>query len=325
MLLLNGRPVKDGFLKEYADKAQVSFESLIPKKTETFKLQESFWRIVNQRELKTNRLTQRTFVSPEWGIPATYDWYNPFTGTRDKLSYSANYQPDANGYNKNAYEQVFFEYGFVTAQEGHSDFFFWLNNHPLNQTNPLYLNDGNRKPPKPFMFRQVLPDRENTLFVDHERLVATATLMLTDPKQKGYINSEALLYLAKSYNFGSTVNAGRKDVEKFLLTYAKKNPQKLIDDLSSSTTEIRAIIADALAYGIIKDDSPYLRWVDISKGKRTVNGGIICQVAQGLDPIDFFVNWLREKDNTGTYMQIKKELEDKKQVEVEQAQPAVTA
>lgn len=322
MLLLNGRPVKDEFLKEYAERTKIDFQSLIPKKTETFKLQESFWRIINQKEMKTNRQVQRTFVAPEWNIPATYDWYNPFTGSRDKLSYSSNYQPDANGYNRNAFEQVTFEYGFISVQEGHSDLFFWLNNHPINQTNPLYLNDETKKPPKPFMFRQVLPDRENTIFVDHERLVAKATLMLTDPQTKGYINSEALVYLAKSYGFGSVVNAGRKDVEKFLLTYAKKNPQKLIDDLSSSTTEIRAVIADAIQYGIIKIDLPYIRFVDLTKGKRTVNGGVICQVPNGIETIDYFVNWTREKDNSGSYNQIKKELDEKKYVEVTEAETA---
>ena len=62
--------------------------------------------------------------------------------------------------------------------------------------------------------------------------------------------------------------------------------------------------------------------MDLSKGKRTVNNGIIVQCPSGLDPMDFFVNWMREKDNSGVYNQLKKELDDKKLAEYEAAQVA---
>jgi uncharacterized protein YggU (UPF0235/DUF167 family) len=171
------------------------------------------------------------------------------------------------------------------------------------------------------MFREILPNAESRVLVDHETLVAKLTLKITDPQTKGYVNEEALRYLAKSYGYGSTVGKGRTDVEKFLLSYIKKNPSQVENDLTSAATEVRAVLADAIAYGVIKNDAPYWKWIDTSKGKRTVNNGIICQTAVGLEPIDHFVNWMRDKDNTGVFNQLKKELEDKKLAEIE----AVTA
>jgi uncharacterized protein YggU (UPF0235/DUF167 family) len=171
------------------------------------------------------------------------------------------------------------------------------------------------------MFREILPNAESRVLVDHETLVAKLTLKITDPQTKGYVNEEALRYLAKSYGYGSTVGKGRTDVEKFLLSYIKKNPSQVENDLTSAATEVRAILSDALAYNVIRMDLPYIKHVDLTKGKRTVNNGIICQVPNGLEPIDFFVNWMREKDNSGVFNQLKKELEDKKLAEIE----AVTA
>ena len=267
--------------------------------------------------MRSGRIDERVVCPPEYGIPATYDWFNPITGSRDKLSYSNNFEPDNHGYNKNAFEQVILVDGFIEVRNGQSDLYFWLLNHPLNQTNEYYTQNASNRPPKPFVFKQVLPDRENMVFVNQEALVAKAVLMITDKGTKGYVNDEALTALAKAYGFGSTVNKGRKDLEAFMLKYAKNNPQKVIDDLTSSATEVRAILSDAVTYGVIKWDLPYVKFCDVSKGKRTVNNGIICQIPNGLDPMDYFVNYLREKDGSGVFNQLKKELEDKKIAEIE--------
>ena len=95
-----------------------------------------------------------------------------------------------------------------------------------------------------------------------------------------------------------------------------------MDDITSAATEIRSVLADAVAYNVIKFDLPYIKWSDVSKGKRSVNNGVIVQIPNGLDQMDFFVNWMREKDNSGVYNQLKKELDDKKLAELEAAQQA---
>jgi hypothetical protein len=82
--------------------------------------------------------------------------------------------------------------------------------------------------------------------------------------------------------------------------------------LTSAATEIRAILSDAIAHGIIVQDLPYIKWTDLDKGKRKANNGIITQVPSGLDPLDHFVNWMRESDNSGVFNQLKKDLENKK-------------
>ena len=322
MLLINGKPVEDDFLVKYAQVKKKSLSDFTPKKTEAFKLQDSFFRRVRQREMKSGKMQDRVLVSPEFSIDATYQWYSPFTGMQVNLTYTKNYQPDNNGVNRSPINQVSFEYGIVTVDKEESDLYFWLLNHPLNQTNPKYLEDENQRPPKPFLFRQLLPDREANVFIDHEKTVSKVILMITDPTMKQYINDEALKHLAKSYGYGSVLNSGRKDLEKFVIGFAKKHPQKVLDDLTSAATEIRAVLADAEQYGVIKFDFPYVKWVDLSKGKRTVNNGIIVQCPSGLDPMDFFVNWMREKDNSGVYNQLKKELDDKKLAEYEAAQVA---
>ena len=320
MLLINGKPVQDTFLKDYAAVKKIDFESLLLEKPQTFKLSDSFFRKVHQREMKTNRLVERVRVSPQYNMEATIDFFNPFTGMRDKLTYATQYIPDSNGKNIAEIEPVSFVYGFLIVEKEQTDLFFWLNNHPLNQNNPKYL-DENVRPNKPFAFRQILPDQENATFFDHEMAVAKVVTMLGDSRK---VSDKTLKHLAKSYGFGSTLDKGRKDLVAFVLRKAKENPSRILNDLSSAKTEIRSIIADAEIYGIIKQDSPYWKWCDTAKGKRSVNQGIICQVANGLEPMDFFVDWIREKDNSGVFNQLKKELDDKKLEEVEKAE-AVTA
>jgi hypothetical protein len=136
--------------------------------------------------------------------------------------------------------------------------------------------------------------------------------MIGDATSKNYVNDEAAIALAKAYGYGSMLNKGRKDINKFLIEKAKKNPTKLISDLTSAATEIRAILADAIAHGIIVQDLPYIKWTDLDKGKRKANNGIITQVPSGLDPLDHFTHWMRESDNSGVFNQLKKDLENKK-------------
>jgi len=317
MLLINGKPVEDNFLVKLAELNKKSITDYMLKKPAIFKLQDSFFTVKRQKEMKTNRLVERTLVSPEFSIDATYDWLNPFTGMTCRLTYTDSYVPDEQGRNRNPVSQVTFEYGFLTVSELQNDLYFWLNGYPLNQTNPRYLDNEHTRPPKPFLFRELLPDRENSALVDHEKLVSKVILMLTDKDTKGYVNDETLKHLAKSYGFGSTVDKGRKDVESFMLKYAKQNPGKVMDDLKSSATEIRSVLSDAIHYKVIVKDLPYIKWADVSKGKRSVNNGIICQVPNGLEPVDYFVSWMREKDNSNVYQQLKKELDDKKLAEIE--------
>lgn len=316
MLLLDGKPVSEDFLKNYAEAKKIPFSEMQLKKPTTFKLSDSFFRVVRQREMTSGKSVERTMVSPHHAIEATMKWYNPFTGMTQMLSYVTNFIPNKDGSNLSEIEPVVFEYGFITVLQEQNDLYFFLNNHPLNQTNPKYKDENNR-PSKPFMFREILPNAESRVLVDHETLVAKLTLKITDPSTKGYVNEEALRYLAKSYGYGSTVGKGRTDVEKFLLSYIKKNPAKVESDLTSASTEVMAILSDAIAYNVITYDAPYYKWSDLSKGKRTVNNGIICQVTSGLEPIDYFVNYMREKDSTGIFNQLKKELEDKKLAEID--------
>ena len=320
MLLLDGKPVSEDFLAKYAEVKKIPFADLQLKKPTTFKLSDSFFRVIRQREMTSGKSVERTMVSPHHAIEATMKWYNPFTGMTQMLTYVTNFIPNKDGTNLSEVEPIVFEYGFITVLQEQNDLYFMLNNHPLCQTNPKYKDENNR-PNKPFMFREILPNAESRVLVDHETLVAKLTLKITDPQTKGYVNEEALRYLAKSYGYGSTVGKGRTDVEKFLLSYIKKNPSQVENDLTSAATEVRAVLSDAIAYNVITFDLPYAKWVDTTKGKRTVNNGIICQIPNGLEPIDYFVNFMREKDNTGVFNQLKKELEDKKLAEIE----AVTA
>lgn len=317
MLLINGKPVEDNFLHEIAEKQGKKIEDFLLDKPATFRLQDSFWTIKHQREMKSGKMTTRKLVSPEFSIDATYDWFNPLTGMTAKLTYTTAYQPDERGHNRNPISQVSFEYGFITVDKEQTDLYFWLNNHQLNQTNPKYLENANTRPPKPFLFKEVLPDRENQAMVDHETEVAELTLMFTSPKYKGYVNDEAIKTLAKAYGIGSLVGKGRKDIEKFMLPFVKQSPKKVKDDITSAAIEIRAVLSDATEYGVIKYDAPYFKWTEL-KGKKVVNNGIICSVAVGHEPIDFFVNFMREKDNSGVYQQIKKDLEAKKFAEAEE-------
>lgn len=319
MLLINGKPVADDFLVEYAKKFGKTIEDISLKKHATFKLQNSFFTIKRQKEMKTGRTVVRELCPPEFSIDATYDWYNPFIGAQSKLTYTNNYIPDNNGNNKNPISQVTFEYGFLTVPQEDTYLYFWLLNHPLNQTNPKYLDNEHTRPNKPFLFRELLPDLESAMVVDNEQTIAQVTLRLTDPSYKGYINDEALKHLAKAYGFGSVAGKGRKDLVKFLMPQVKSNPKKILDDINSSSIEIRAVLSDAIHYRVINMDVPFVKWVEI-KGKRAINNGIIVQCPNGMEPMDYFVNWMREKDNSNVYQQIKKELEDKKLAELEASQ-----
>ena len=316
MLLLNGKPVADNFFESYATSMKVSKESLFVKETKKFRLTEAFFRRIRQREMKSGQTQERILVAPEYHIEPSIKWVNPTTGMTDILTYTTNFLPDQNGRNQAYVEPITFEYGWLTVLSGQNDLYFILNQHTLNKTNPKYA-DPSQKPNKPFTFTEVLPDKEANDFVDYERKVASIITILTDKDHRKYVNDEAVTSLAKSYGFGSVQGKGRNDVNKFLIEHAKKTPDKLLTDLTSATTEIRAVLSDAIAYGIIKKDLPYIKWVNLEKGKRTVNNGIICQVASGLEPMDYFVNWMREKDNSGVYNQLKKELDEKKLAEVE--------
>jgi len=309
MLLLNRKPVAQEWLKDQCTLLGLKLENL--QKPTTFRLVESYWRKVVQLEGNSNQMRERTFVAPEFHIEATYLYSNKQTGLTENLTYVRNFVPDASGHNSNAIEPIIFERGICAVDEGQADLFFFLLNSPINKNNPKYA-DGKTKPYKPFQFTQILPDVEASDFVDYELAISKAVSMIGDPSYKHYVNDEAAIALAKSYGYGSMLNKGRKDVNKFLIEKAKKNPTKLISDLTSATTEVRAVLADAIAHGIIVQDLPYIKWTDLDKGKRKANNGIITQVPSGLDPLDHFTYWMRENDNSGVFNQLKKELENKK-------------
>lgn len=322
MLLLNGKPVAGNFLEKQAQRQGKTLNDITLKKTTTFKLSDSYFRKTRLKEMRSGKFEEKIFCPPSFNLEPTYLWQNPETGMTEKLTYTTNYLPGVDGVNMGEVFPVEIEYGFITVDPTQNDLYYWLNNHPDNQTNPEYVS-GKLKPKKPFRFYEVMPDVEAIKFVDHERIVSKAILMFTDKDTKGWVNDEALMHLAKSYGYGNTANAGRKDLEKFMLKHVKQNPQKVLNDISSAATEVRSVIADAVTFGIIKFDLPYVKWVDLSKGKRTANKGIICQISNGLDSMDFFVEWLREKDNSGVFNQMKKELDDKKLEALESATVSV--
>jgi len=317
MLLLNGKPVADDFFIKYAAATGTKLEDYILKKAARFRLAESFFTTKRQREMKTGAIAERQFVAPEFHIEPSIKWSNPMTGMTDILSYVVNFIPDNNGVHKGYTEPITFEYGWLTVDAGQNDLYFFLNQHGDNKTNPKYLKNG-VNPSRPPKFMESMPDLESNSFVNYELSVAKVITKLTDKEAKGYVNDEVALSLAKAYGIGNTIGKGRNDINKFLIDFAKKNPTKLLDDLTSAATEIRAVLADCIAFNVIKWDMPYVKWVDVSKGKRSVNNGIICQIPNGLDEMDYFVQWMREKDNSGVYNQLKKELEDKKLAAVEE-------
>ena len=309
MLLLNRTPVASEWLKDQCKLLGLELKNL--QKPTTFRLVESYWRKVYQMEVNSNQMKERMFVAPEFHIEATYLYSNRQTGLTDNLTYVRNFIPDNSGHNQNAIEPIIFERGVLAVEEGQADLFFFLLNSPINKNNPKYAN-GLSKPSKPFQFTQILPDVEASDFLDYELAISKAVTMIGDATSKNYVNDEAAIALAKAYGYGSMLNKGRKDINKFLIEKAKKNPTKLISDLTSAATEIRAILSDAIAHGIIVQDLPYIKWTDLDKGKRKANNGIITQVPSGLDPLDHFVNWMRESDNSGVFNQLKKDLENKK-------------
>lgn len=297
MLLINKKPAPDGFLT--AQKAEVL------DKDKTFRLTESHFTEVRQKDDKGHWHT-RILTPKTWMILPSYQWFDAAKGQRYEITYTTNYLPNNEGYNLAFPEGLEFENGLLMVQAGQTDLYWFLTNHPACSDNSLYVS-GKQSPQKPCQFKEIKPNVDSNLLVEFETKIAQLLLRVTMPSHKEYISDELATRLAKAYGFAFAYGKdGRQDINKFLIGIIRKNPDRFEHDILSANTERRALIGDAINLNVMRYDAPYFKWVNL-KGKKSVNEGIICQVTGGIDPTDFFAQWLVDQAPE-VLQQVKKEV-----------------
>lgn len=199
--------------------------------------------------------------------------------------------------------------GFLTVDVGQEDLLLFLRKHEQNKTNPVWgevnrFKEQVNRPVKAFLFKEIIPEKEDALSYDiiHMRLKAQTAAL--DPKRIPY--SRAVM-MATAYNLPNPKDKGEKSVRQFLYNQATAQPEQFLTDMASNKFELKATVQSAISLRIIKFDSPYMQWTE--KKSRRTGEGRICQIASGRDPVDYFVDWLRETDKSGVMEELKKMVE----------------
>ena len=242
-------------------------------------------------------------------------------GTNTYVYYThINTQPMPGGQSQKVYvvgdslTKIEFNKGFLTVEPGQEDLLLFLRSHEQNKTNTVWskvdgFNEQIYKPTKAFLFKEIIPEKEDAASYDltHNRLKAQTAAF--DPKR---IPMNKAIVMATAYGLTDAKSKGEKGIRKFLYDNATANPDQFLTDMASNAFELKATVQSALSLRIIKFDAPYIQWTD-RKAKKFAEGRI-CQVSAGMNPIDFFVQWLREKDKSGVMDELKRmvdeELED---------------
>lgn len=228
--------------------------------------------------------------------------------------------------------KIEFSRGFLHISEGQEDLLLFLRLHEQCQTNESWTKTdvfGNQKnkPVKAFLFKEIIPEKENEQSYDLTHIRLRAQTAAFDPKR---IPLDAAIIMATAYGMSEARYKGEKSIRQFLYDKATNNPEQFITDMSSSSFDLTAIVQSALEFKVIKFDAPYYRWA-IDNPKK-YGDGRICQVPAGKG-LEWFVQWMRETDKSGVLEELKKkvseatdksdsnfEVEDKKPLESLMAQ-----
>lgn len=110
--------------------------------------------------------------------------------------------------------------------------------------------------------------------------------------------------LAHAMVMGININRGLQEIKYDLKIMAEKDPAKFIEEFNDPKAEKKYHILLAEDYDIIGHDHYEYFW------KRAGQKQTIVNIPIGKNPIDYFVNFLYEKDGEVVYSQILKELEE---------------
>lgn len=203
--------------------------------------------------------------------------------------------------------KVQFNRGLLSVNEGQEDLLLFLRINEQCQTNDAWAKTdtfGNQKykPTKAFLYKEIIPEKENEQSYDLTHLRLRAQTAAFDPKR---ISSEAAIIMATGYQMPEARYKGEKAIRQFLYDKATADPEQFLKNMSSSSFDLTAIVQSALEFNIVKFDAPYYRWA-IDNPKK-YGDGRICQVPAGKG-IEWFVQWLRETDKSGVLEELKKKV-----------------
>ncbi len=96
---------------------------------------------------------------------------------------------------------------------------------------------------------------------------------------------------------------GPSEIDNYLLGFIDQDANKFLEEVQSKKLDVKVLVNEANNYGIIKYNGREWGWVD-DEGKFST----IVAVPRGMDslPMDWFIEWLLDTDNTGVLQEIEK-------------------
>lgn len=285
-------------------KKQAELPSNLPKKV--------VFELVNQ--YKGRRLTPSGFkpANSTFGIPMRYHITNPNTGVSVEIIYSENQVPFVNGHvNPSFQPEVFSIKGeIIKDREKDAELIYALINSKYCADNPMYKGkyDHELKP----IFRIKNFATENKKELERGQLVAKAMSIITDSSK---VDEAKLckLYRAGGYQDAelAVANEDYAHMRAVLQKLAMERPQDFFAIFEDGLADVRVLISDAIKHGVIVRNAKGYVWGTTQK---SYNQPLICKIPNGKDDkeaVEVLINFLKFKDDTGVFAEIKKEVDAK--------------
>lgn len=262
------------------------------KDTVTFQLAAAYIAVVPLGNGRSKRMAPRNFL-----LPAEYTYIDKKDGPcmlryAETINNSINKQ--GNPVKLFAPDSINFIAGVLVVKKNQPDLLEFLLNHPLNASNP------DRDDTQHARFYEVDPVKAEEEEFQHR----VSTFEVTELIMKTMTEQEQRTAL-KIYGEMNVDHLDPKIVRNRLITIAtdmvmsKKDPrygpQGFMRTIGAPTMKIKALVQDAIDRDLIKFDGKN-RWIWLEGDAK---GNVIVPVPSGQNHIDYFVDWMVNRDDSG--------------------------
>ena len=176
---------------------------------------------------------------------------------------------------------IVFQNGKLFVNPNQPNLAKFLDLHPGNSS-----NGGN-------MFRKVDLEKTASLSIDSEYEVVDALVLIRDKPASDLLSVATAL--------GYKTDRPFDQIKHDLMVYAKSNPKDLIESFDNPIIEAKALVKQALSFGIVYEKSGGICWQD--------NHQHIIACPVGLDPSDVLARFCLTEKGADVLSEIKRNLE----------------
>jgi len=250
-------------------------------------------------------------VNSTYLIPMSYVIQDP-KGEAVQILYSGQkVVPFEHGHIKSNFEPEPFAINgdFVRDRKKDAELIYALINSPFCADNPRFKGTRHESELRPIFRIKNLKQESTMRNLDYAK-IASALAQITD-KVKVSDAKIAKLYKAGGYKDAEILieNGDYETMRLRLSELATSDVNKFFEIFDDGLTDTRVVIQDAYDKGVVSLTDKGFVWGE--KVKNVKPSQLICSIPKGKsqkEAVELFINFLRIKDTTGVYDQMKEEL-----------------